>query len=311
MISKRNPSMKETGPWKIWVHSDLQLVRPSEASTVLAAAVDDLIDLDLDLDAVWCLGDALCGGVLAPLETVAQINIQEVERLGIPAVYLLGNHEMDLKRMHDLDRYPLYEIATTREQWKVGNAEDFYFLQTLGNTLVVFMGDHFAQNGDWWTTHGTVRGDEQAYPHTTECYRELSENIARHPGPVIIASHYAFPGGQRPSSLMGHLLPLPPNVRLHLHGHAHIGDLVHNKDRPWQRVNPIHESSILQFNISALETARSPGSHSAILEIGAEGPRFLHIRCHLTRAWLETFDLREKDQILTSEIRDTHNAFSS
>ncbi len=49
----------------------------------------------------------------------------------------------------------------------------------------------------------------------------------------MIASHYAFPGGQKPSALQAQLLPLPANVRALLRGHPHIGDLKWNKDDPW------------------------------------------------------------------------------
>jgi hypothetical protein len=78
-------------------------------------------------------------------------------------------------------------------------------------------------------------------------------------------------------------------VRLHLHGHAHIGDLVWNKENPWQRENPITGDARKQFNISALETARTPGSHSALLELYSDGAIKLRIRCHLEKKWVEEF----------------------
>ncbi len=115
--------------------------------------------------------------------------------------------------------------------------------------------------------------------------------MAEFDGPVAIASHYALPGGQKPSGLMARLLPLPENVKLMLHGHAHIGDLVWNKDNPWQRDNPVEGHALRQFNISALETLRSPGSHSAVLGLSPSGLFSLRIRCHQERAWLDSFPL--------------------
>jgi hypothetical protein len=110
-----------------------------------------------------------------------------------------------------------------------------------------------------------------------------------HGGPVIIASHYALPGGQRPNARLAELLPLPPNVSLFLHGHAHIGDTVFNAENPWQRANPISGETRLQYNISALESWRSPGSHSAILDLVDGVPERLRIRCHEKQEWVEEF----------------------
>ncbi len=265
---------------------------------LLTAAVDDLLDLDLDLAATWCLGDALCGGEEAALEEVAAASIQQLARLDVPVCYVMGNHEMDLKRRHNLDRYPLYERARDHAQWHtMPTLSDFYFARRCFNTLVIFMGDHAAADGQWWTSHGRIEDDAEAYPHTPPQYRALRDRIAAHQGPVLTVSHYAYPGGQRPSELMRRLLPLPGNVCLHMYGHAHIGDLVHNKEKPWQRDNPVENQALRQFNISALETRRSPGSHSAILEFGPQGPTRLRIRCHLERRWTETFDLTPARQL--------------
>ena len=278
----------------VWIHSDLQLAEPKLAHEVLAAAVDDVLDLKLDLGGVWCLGDALCGKNEEALDEVAAINIAQYERLAAPVCYVMGNHEMDLRR-NAIRRYPLYELASQHPQWHTMPAlDDFYFARRFFGTLVVFMGDHAARDGGpWWTTHGLLQDlpGIPAYPHQPHVYEALREAMANEPGPVVTASHYAYPGGQRPSAMLRQLLPLPESVRLHVYGHAHIGDLVHNKHRPYQRENPIDGQSLLQYNISALETRRSAGSHSAILEFENGAPARLRIRCHLERRWTESFEL--------------------
>jgi calcineurin-like phosphoesterase family protein len=267
---------------RIWVHSDLQLARPAEAEEVLTRAVDDMLQLSLPLDAVWCLGDAICHTDEAALDEVARINMAQLRRLNAPVYYVMGNHEMDLMNK-GIARFPLWERAAQDGQWRVGALEDFYFWEEFGNFMVVFMGDHAARDGSWWTSHGYANG--QSYSHTVMQYEALRRRMERFSGPVIIASHYAFPGGQRPAPLMERLLPLPSNVVLHLHGHAHIGDLVWNKENPWKRANPITGDARHQYNISALETARSAGSHSALLELYPDSTVSLHIRCHLREEW--------------------------
>ncbi len=278
----------------IWIHSDLQLNLPERAEAILSQSVDDLVQLGIQPDEVWCLGDAVCGGQESTLCEVAQINLHHLRRLGAPVFYVMGNHEMDLKRLDNRNRFLLREQAASDPLWHMAPLESPYLLRKHGETLIVLMGDHAAEDGSWWTSHGLVHGEHGRYPHLPETYRELRRIIDTHAGQVIIASHYAFPGGQRPSRLMGHLLPLPPNVALHLHGHAHIGDLVHNKEYPWRRENPIDGETIHQYNISALESVRSPGSHSALLEFGACGPITLRIRCHAKRQWLEEFSVPQE-----------------
>jgi len=276
----------------IWVHSDLQLHLPELAEETLGRAVDDLLDLRLPLDEVWCLGDALCDHKPGELEKIARINQHHLARLQAPVCYVMGNHEMDLKRIHDLDGYPLHEVARRDAMWHVADLESPFLVRRCGEYLVVLMGDHAAHDGRWWTTHGVLHGEVDRYPHLPETYQRLRRRMERYDGSVILASHYAFPGGQRPSPLLSHLLPLPANVCLHLHGHAHIGDLVHNKERPWQRKNPIEGTTTChQYNISALETLRTPGSHSALLSFGPGRPMTLRIRCHLAREWVEEFEV--------------------
>jgi calcineurin-like phosphoesterase family protein len=291
---KTVPVLPAGGPVaRVWVISDIQQSEPADALATLSAAVEDIRGTGLRLDAVWCLGDALRGADLGALEMVADIFIRELARLEVPVCYLLGNHDVDYRRMAGEDRHPLWERARVEKNWHVAERlEDFFFARRIGNCVVVFMGDHAGGGGDWFTTHGGVSGREPAgYPHGDGDYARLARAMKEFGGPVIVASHYALPGGQKPSGLMGRLLPLPANVGAVLHGHAHIGDLVWNKENPWQRNNPVEGQELRQFNVSALERVRSPGSHSGVLEIGPGGPSNLRIRCHEKREWTEVFAL--------------------
>jgi hypothetical protein len=276
---------------RIWVHSDLQLSKPQLADKVLSDAVEDILSLDLNLSAAFCLGDALCGKSQPDLHAVAQATLRHNARLNIPICYVMGNHEMDLRRGAGIAQYPLFELAQTTPSWHTLNhISDFFFARKIAGTLVVFMGDHAGP--DWWTSHGSLQGPHpENYPHPPSHFQALRDAIAQYPGPCITVSHYSYPGGQRPSNLQRAMLPLPPNLLTHCYGHAHIGDLVWNKENPWQRDNPVTGQALRQFNISALETDRTPGSHSAILDIDPTGPTTLRIRCHQSKQWLDTFQI--------------------
>jgi len=201
----------------------------------------------------------------------------------------MGNHETDLLRKKHVNRFPLFDQVVERDGWyTMPSRSHFYFMRDVLGHRIVFLGDHVAADGRWVTAGGIVRGSApEDYPYDKEAYKQLRDKIVASPKPVIIASHYALQGGQRPSLLQNPLLPLSSNVRAHFHGHAHIGDLVWNKENPWQRINPIAHSTQMQFNISALETKRSPGSHSAVLTFHDDGSLQIRFRCHLEKRWIE------------------------
>lgn len=286
-----SPRIGSGAVFNIWIISDIQPVSLEQAKLVLRSAVDDILDLDPRPDSIWILGDAYRGKDRKLIEEIVELYLEETNRLGVPICYLLGNHEMDLSSALDANVFPLYERAK-REGWHVAeNLSDFYFSRIFGKTLIVFMGDHADGERQWWTTHGHVRESFAAtYPYTEKHYRNLARLIGGHQGPVVIAAHYALPGGQKPSRLLAQLRPLPPNVKLVLHGHAHIGDLVWNKDDCWERLHAVEgQPGVRQINVSALEVERSPGSHSAWLRLEEGGPTELRIRCHQERQWMETY----------------------
>lgn len=270
-----------------WVFSDLQFLQAGSDGMPLQNAVDDILEQGLPLRSVWLLGDIAYGTNAANLREATIVIPKQLARINAPVYYILGNHEIDCFWHTQIVMPPLYGQVRDNDQWHVPELDQFYFTETFDETLVVFMGDHIAKDGRWATSGGDCASE--FYPYSASDYQQLRKTIVAHDGPVITASHYSLPGGQRPSKLLQELLPLPKNVRTHLYGHAHIGDLIWNKERPWQRENPIEGSDIRQYNISALEPERSPGSHSAILTLGTDGPMRLRIRCSQKKQWVEEF----------------------
>lgn len=277
----------------MWISSDLQLEDPEVARSILTQAIDDVRQMNLPLVGAWCLGDALVGANLPALEKTAQAVVELYERLSVPVRYVMGNHEKDYCRLRGKGRFPLHEQVRDRVGWATtGSPSDFYFSEPWCGYQVFFFNDQADPEGKWIATHH--KRPEQwpkGYPNKQELWQAVRQEMATSPLPVITVSHYAFPGGQRPSSVLEQLLPLPDTVRCHLYGHAHIGDLVWNKACPWERQHHVDGQDIPQFNVSALESLRSPGSHSAILEFGPAGALQLRIRCHLQRRWVACYDI--------------------
>lgn len=281
----------------VWISSDLQLEDPEVARSVLTRAMDDVHALDLPLVGAWCLGDALVGSNLPALEDTARIVVELYEQLGLPIRYVMGNHELDLCRSSGQGRFPLHEMVRDRLGWVTTRSpEHFYFTEQWGGHQVFFFSDHADPAGRWIAAqHRRPEDWPSEYPYGSEVWQALRQEIARSELPVITVSHYAFPGGQRPSSLLEQLLPLPVTVRCHLYGHAHIGDMVWNKACPWERQHCVVNQDIRQYNISALESLRSPGSHSAFLEFRPTGGLRLRIRCHLERRWVACYDIEAEE----------------
>lgn len=272
-----------------WIFSDLQFGQDGSDGGTLARAVDDILGEGIKLDSAWLLGDIAYGPNPEIMHRAAEEIPAQMERLGVAVYYVMGNHEMDHLRGEGRVLFPLHAQARANPRWHAAAVDEFYFTENFGGTLVVFMGDHAAKDGSWLVSHGGP-SDAGVYPHTAGAYAALRKKIIEHGGPVVTASHYALDGGgQRPSELLDALLPLPANVTLHVHGHAHIGDTIWNKGNPWRRNNPIRDSAVRQINISAMEEERSPGSHSAVLTLGPQGPERLRIRCSGEKRWVEDY----------------------
>lgn len=289
----------------VWIMSDLQLRTKMEAQAVLGQAISDMRSLGLPLDGIWCLGDVLQGSDLASLEETAQEIIALLEPLQLPICFTMGNHDMDLQR-RKICRFPVWEAVHERAGWHTNaKLSDLCFTVDWAGYRVFFLGDHASGDGAWFTSGGGLVDENGLYPHLKSTYASLRNAIAACGKPVVLASHYAMPGGPRWSRLQSQLMPLPINVRTTIFGHAHVGDPVWNPDTTWQRRFTVQDQEIAQFNISAMESKRSPGSHSAVLFADVNGNLELRVRCHLQREWVDLFPLMTTRQI-ESEVPRMH-----
>jgi hypothetical protein len=277
---------------RVWIFSDLQQSIPAEARRCLTHAIEDFRSLDLPIDQMWYLGDALEGHRLDHLEEMAAMQVEALSAFNVPLKYVLGNHDFDLLT-HDhgaAGRGAIFHDVVGRvPTWRTTDSlESFYFIDRIGAFTVLFLSDHADPQARWISTHGAVQGDQRLYPHSAAAYERLRDQIAAVDGPVITCSHYAFAGGNRPSPLHNLMLPLPPNIRLHLYGHAHIGDAAWAGKDLWRKIACVDDHPIIQCDIASLEDGRGSAIRSAVLEIYQDQSLGLFFRNHFTRRWEES-----------------------
>lgn len=286
---------------RIWVISDLQQNNPDEAEACLSLALRDMESLQDTLTDIWYLGDATEGRDLEKLKRMTEIQIRLLRDFGVPVNFVLGNHDLDacdLKHENDPPFLPMFDAITSIPEWRtLETCEDFYFVKVYGDTLVVFLSDHLARDHSWRVCHHRLHGPHpQRYPHNREAYLALREKMKAWPGPILLASHYAFAGGVRGpgiGGLLNQLLPLPDNVKLILHGHAHTGDWRYGRERTFQRVSWVNWQSIPQVNVSSLERQRSGQTRSALLDFYPDGTSGVFLRDHERHTWSESFFLSQ------------------
>ena len=277
---------------RVWVVSDLQQARPEKARRCLSIALDDFRALDLPPEQVWYLGDAVEGTSLPQLEEMGRMQVQLLGALNVPLKYVTGNHDFDYARFSPERRMivPFQETVRRTPGWRTTDRlEDFYFIDSIGDHQVVFLSDHASDSPRWVTTHGMVQEGSEYYPYSKRHYEELRDRIAQSNKPTILCSHYAFPGGNRPSELMAWMMPLPDNVRLHLYGHSHIGDKVWGKENAFRKISGIDDHKAPQADIASLEDDRGSEIRSAILEIHPDNALALYFRDHRRRAWADAY----------------------
>lgn len=254
----------------VWVLSDLQQSDPVNARKCMETAMTDYHLLGAPADRVWYLGDSIESSDLDHLQQMAKMQQEAFLSLNVPFTYVLGNHDFEYMRRFSEPVSPFYDLVKATPGWHTTkNLTDLYFTEKLGDFTVFFLSDHAAKDGSWCTGNGRIFGDASAYPYTQKDADALRKKIAAVPGPVITASHYAFPGGNRTfdAEIIGKLLPLPANVRLHLHGHAHIGDYKWAKQDAFRRIANVDWHDIPQVDVSSLENIRSRFCRSILLHV--------------------------------------------
>ena len=282
---------------RIWIFSDLQQSLPEMAEDCLSIALEDMRDLGLDLTQLWYLGDAMEG---RDPDRIARMLTMQVERLGalnLPVRFIMGNHDLDLTNAlpaGDAPVLPAYEAFRSVPGWRSTETfTDFYFTEVFGNVLVVFLSDHVAPDNAWRATQQGLRGSHpEAYPHALEAYERLRREMEDWRGPVILAGHYAFPGGARGApegGLLERLLPLPDSVKLIFHGHAHTGDWPYGKAKTFQRIGWVDWHAVPQVNVSSLDRTRGSQTRSVVLHMHSDGTMGLFFRDHEDGMWSEAF----------------------
>lgn len=309
-LSLRSPTAR------IWVFSDLQQVIPDMAEGCLNIALEDMRDLDLAPSAIWYLGDAMEGKDPERVKQMTQIQVKKLSALKIPLCFVMGNHDLDCTTPLPAGSKPVlpaWEAFRNVPGWKTTPSfSDFYFTETYGDVLVVFLSDHLASDNRWIATQQEVRGSEpEAYDIPMAAYRELREYIDAWKGPVILAGHYAFPGGARGApedGLLTRLLPLPDTVKLALHGHAHTGDWPYGKNKTYQRIGWIDWHNIPQINVSSLDRTRGSQTRSVILDIYDDGTLGLFFRDHEDKIWSDAFFVNASSPRSRTEASSRHHS---
>ena len=282
---------------RIWVFSDLQQRSPDKAEDCMNIALGDMRELDFDLDGIWYLGDAVEGMNRERLQTMIDMQISKLSALGVPLRFVMGNHDLDCSCRAPSGKkppLPVWEAFRNVPNWKTTAAcNDFYFTDTYGDVLTVFLSDHVAPDNRWVATQQEIRGQNpESYDIPQKVFSDLRAYIADWKGPVVLAGHYAFPGGAREPPARGwlnRLLPLPDNVKLVLHGHAHIGDWSCAQAETFQRVTWMKWHNIPQANVSSLDRNRGSQTRSVLFDIYKDGTFGLFFRDHEDRRWTEAF----------------------
>ncbi|MGE5559355.1 MAG: metallophosphoesterase [Bacillota bacterium] len=293
MIEKILHNTAKNMKHRVWIFSDLQQSVPENASHCLNEAVDDFRSLDMPCERIWYLGDAVEGCDIDHLEEMSEMQAKVLAPLNIPLRYVLGNHDFEYYqacREKSACLLPFAETIRHTPGWQtIKTLDSFYFTETLGDYLIVFLSDHASPTGDWLAVHGEIFGDKSKYPYHDKDFDKVKELIRKTNKTAITVSHYAFAGGNRPSNFLSRLLPLPSNVKLHFYGHAHIGDKQWAGKDCYRNISCVDNQKIPQVNVSSLENHRGNAVRSVILEIYDDGSLGICFRNHTVRRWEELY----------------------
>lgn len=291
MITETMASLAKHVKKRIWIFSDLQLRKPEQIRNILETAIDDYRQLGLDCDQIWYLGDALIGADERELKQAAQVQTELLRSLNVPVRFVLGNHDIDYIRLQEGGQKHIasffHEAVKRVPGWRTTDTiETPYFTEDVGDFKVFFLSDHADLAGDWYT-NGRIIGSEEKYPYQESFMSRLKEEMANAGKPVIIASHYSFAGGNRPSELWNRLLPLPDQAKVVFYGHSHIGDRHWGKEHVFRKIACVEHQSIPQINVSSLENIRGDKIRSVYLEMYHDQTLGVYFRESERREWTE------------------------
>ncbi len=273
--------------YRFWIFSDLQQEDPELAERYFRTALRDFRSLPVKPDGICYLGDASQGCDRTGIDIMIRMQLNELEKLGIPVYYVMGNHEFDYYhhclRTGQKPCVPFFDAIRGNPQWHtVSSMEDFYFTAEFPEFTMLFFSDHAAEDGSWSAIH---QKKQTATPHTAEKWREVRNRIGNTGKPVFTFSHYAFPGGNRPSEHLAQILPLPDSFRAHFYGHAHIGDGVWAGKDLYRQISGTDDSPAVQFDVSSLDHLRGTTVRSAFFDYYGDGMFGVFFRDHLNGCW--------------------------
>lgn len=289
MIERAMKAMEGSVLRRFWLISDLQQSIPEHATACMTAGVEDFKTLNLACDGICYLGDAIEGSRLEFLHEMTQMQIEKLGSLDIPVYYTMGNHDMDYMRSTGDPKWPFWETIRKLPGWHtLDSVDSMYFARDMGPFVMVFFSAHAAKDASWHTTNGSVRGDAEKYPYYDKA-DELRAMLASFDKPVFTLGHYGFPGANRGNELLGRILPLPDNVRMHIYGHAHIGDGMWAGKDLYRKIACVDNQQIPQVNVASLENRRGSAVRSAIFEYYEDGTVGLFFRNHTEHKWDEMY----------------------
>lgn len=296
--------MKKKAKHTVWVFSDLQQSLFENTKKCLDICMEDYRMLGCPAEAIWYLGDSTEGTDIKELPRMVKLQEDAFSSLKIPLYYATGNHDYDYsfeaKKTGARVQMPFYEMVQQHPGWYTTKSrEDTYFTGNIGSYQVFFFCDHIANDNSWLSTHNQVRYGEEVYPYRLSYWKELREKIAAAGPHVITASHYAFPGGNRDALLLGKMQPLPNNIRLHLYGHAHMGDYRCVMQNVFRRISWVDYQDIAQVDVASFENIRGSHCNSVLLQIYEDDTIGLFFRNHdlhtFTEAYFPAYESTEPD----------------
>ena len=278
---------KEHAKHVIWVFSDLQQPRYESAKACLSISMEDYDRLGKPAQMIWYLGDSTEGRNLEQLYKMTELQEEAYGSLGIPLCYATGNHDYDyaeqcMREGRTDYEMPFYDMVRRHPGWHTTlDTEDTWFKVNVGNYAAYFFCDHVAHDNSWCATHNRIRWGGKLYPYTESYFAGVRAEMAKEEQPrIITAAHCAFPGGNRETEILSHLQPLPLKTRLHLYGHAHIGEYLCPKERVFSQIQWIDWQDIPQVDVASFENVRGSYCHSVILQIYEDDTLGLFFRNH-------------------------------